>query len=265
MGKCKSCGKGGLFLELRNGLCFSCFQIHTDYQLEVTTSRIRSLSQDNSKFREKLDALTSNIASLEQEKSEFHKKLDELTSNIASLEEEKAKILAIRDEALKYASYLLKKLPKTPDTVESVEPLSEHTSEISDDWVPADGDKSITFERLVNVSISAHENHGQKIKNPEQQDRFLRSIFNKLSVLSIDMESKCADIVGSSGNVYKVSLSKCQCADFIHRREPCKHMWLLANKLGIINYNINFSQLSAETERLRILVSKNHPIKLIGE
>ena len=45
----------------------------------------------------------------------------------------------------------------------------------------------------------------------------------------------CASIRGSSGNVYRTTLSDCTCPDFQFRHTPCKHMYYLACDMGLLS------------------------------
>lgn len=45
--------------------------------------------------------------------------------------------------------------------------------------------------------------------------------------------SVTAEVVSSSGSVYKTTLTDCTCEDFHFRKKPCKHMYCLALTLGL--------------------------------
>lgn len=58
---------------------------------------------------------------------------------------------------------------------------------------------------------------------------------NKKKVLEIDKEAQTASIVGSSGEIYTVTLDNCNCADFSHSGgKPCKHIYRLAMELDLL-------------------------------
>lgn len=58
---------------------------------------------------------------------------------------------------------------------------------------------------------------------------------NKKKVLEIDKEAQTASIVGSSGEIYSVTLDNCNCVDFAHSKgKPCKHIYRLAMELGLL-------------------------------
>ena len=50
---------------------------------------------------------------------------------------------------------------------------------------------------------------------------------------TIDANTKTAEIYGSDGMAYAVSLSDCECVDYERRCLPCKHMIRLALELGL--------------------------------
>lgn len=51
----------------------------------------------------------------------------------------------------------------------------------------------------------------------------------------LDQERAIAQVAGSSGKFYKTSLSSCTCFDFSKNKKPCKHMYQLAMKYGLID------------------------------
>lgn len=65
--------------------------------------------------------------------------------------------------------------------------------------------------------------------DPQQRYRIYRALNDNLQVHSVDKIKKSGEIIGTSGEIYKVSLNSCSCPDFKHRLLPCKHMY----KLGI--------------------------------
>lgn len=49
----------------------------------------------------------------------------------------------------------------------------------------------------------------------------------------VDANTETAEIYGSDGMAYTVSLSDCECVDYERRGLPCKHMIRLALELGL--------------------------------
>ena len=64
------------------------------------------------------------------------------------------------------------------------------------------------------------------------KDRYNRSIHEDIQLASPVAIS--ASIRGASGNVYHTTLYSCSCTDFQTRKTPCKHMYKLAEELGLI-------------------------------
>ncbi len=52
---------------------------------------------------------------------------------------------------------------------------------------------------------------------------------------SVDPSGESAQVEGSSGEVYDVTLNECSCVDFERRGLPCKHMYLLASLNGLLD------------------------------
>lgn len=66
---------------------------------------------------------------------------------------------------------------------------------------------------------------------PEQQKR---SDAGRKLVKKIMIKGETGTYQGSGKKPYIVSLDNCSCGDFIRHHEPCKHMFALAIKLGIV-------------------------------
>lgn len=71
------------------------------------------------------------------------------------------------------------------------------------------------------------------IDTPEQAERYNRAIAQNMKILSVSGDSKSAQVLGTTGEIYHTSLVDCNCEDFKRRHLPCKHMYLL----GIEIYN----------------------------
>ena len=70
---------------------------------------------------------------------------------------------------------------------------------------------------------------------PEQIKRRLNGEKIKSDKVTVNREAQTAEIVGSSGEVYAVSLAECSCMDYYMKKSPCKHMYRLADELGVSN------------------------------
>lgn len=65
-------------------------------------------------------------------------------------------------------------------------------------------------------------------QTPSQQDRIKRAVEQNLKVKTLLSNGYSGKIVGTTGNVYLVTLKNCTCQDFKRRQKPCKHMYFLA-------------------------------------
>lgn len=86
-------------------------------------------------------------------------------------------------------------------------------------------------------------------QEPAQQDRIQRSIEHNLSMKSMLSSGYSGKVIGTTGNVYLVSLNKCTCQDFKRRRLPCKHMYYLAQqskRCEILNDKYGYSILKSK-------------------
>jgi len=70
-------------------------------------------------------------------------------------------------------------------------------------------------------------------KELDQRLRQARATAPKYAPLSLDINAQTATFKGSSGRVYETSLYTCTCRDYSIRQLPCKHMYRLAQELGI--------------------------------
>lgn len=50
----------------------------------------------------------------------------------------------------------------------------------------------------------------------------------------LDIISLTAIMIGSDGDLYEVSLDRCTCFDFTSRQLPCKHIYRLADEVGLL-------------------------------
>lgn len=64
-----------------------------------------------------------------------------------------------------------------------------------------------------------------------QASRYARSIEDYMQIIYIDKSAGTAEIMGTQGTVYDVTLDKCNCPDFENRHLPCKHIYLLARNV----------------------------------
>lgn len=81
-------------------------------------------------------------------------------------------------------------------------------------------------------------------------------------VIAFDAVNHTMQIIGSSGEAYDVTLDSCTCTDFSVRKEPCKHIYKLADKLNllpklpVVNKSLAEAfreQIPAEIERYKAL------------
>ena len=99
-------------------------------------------------------------------------------------------------------------------------------------------------------------------ENQELHDEY-EQLRRQKSALNLKLDS--VDFTNQTGRIknYEVSLEKCSCVDFIMRRKPCKHMYRLANELGIFQLiskakakNLP-SSTESETKFVRDALKKN--------
>lgn len=74
---------------------------------------------------------------------------------------------------------------------------------------------------------------GDHLQYKPQQDRRDRALSGDLMPDVVDLEKKCATFLGSNGKKYGTTLIGCTCPDFEEREKPCKHIYWLANELGL--------------------------------
>lgn len=70
----------------------------------------------------------------------------------------------------------------------------------------------------------------------EQVQRILLAKSKKIQneIIDFNDDLKIMRIQGSGKEPYSVTLNNCTCSDFEHRKLPCKHMYALAFRLGIL-------------------------------
>lgn len=69
--------------------------------------------------------------------------------------------------------------------------------------------------------------------DPDQVKRRLNGEKISPQAVSVDADGRCALIAGSEPEPYRVTLTGCSCFDFAGRGLPCKHMYRLADELGL--------------------------------
>lgn len=67
----------------------------------------------------------------------------------------------------------------------------------------------------------------------DQQKRIQSAKGTKITPISVDIETQTGVFGGSAKKPYQVSLDECNCADFMRRKLPCKHIYRLAMELGV--------------------------------
>ena len=56
-------------------------------------------------------------------------------------------------------------------------------------------------------------------------------------VASVDLSAGTIRIQGSAPEPYETSLSSCDCEDFARRELPCKHIYALAERMGLLKWD----------------------------
>lgn len=69
----------------------------------------------------------------------------------------------------------------------------------------------------------------------EQSRRLERARNGELTPVWVDTRIALASFVGGDSKKYHTSLKKCSCPDFKKRGVPCKHMYYLADQMGMID------------------------------
>lgn len=68
---------------------------------------------------------------------------------------------------------------------------------------------------------------------PDQIKRRLTAEKIKACAVKVDTDMQTATIQGSEAEPYVVTLNSCTCIDYTMRGLPCKHMYRLAQELGL--------------------------------
>lgn len=71
----------------------------------------------------------------------------------------------------------------------------------------------------------------EQLSKNGQEDRYNRSVYDDMHIISINKSLGTAEIMGTKGTVYDVTLNSCNCPDFEDRHLPCKHIYLLARNV----------------------------------
>ena len=71
----------------------------------------------------------------------------------------------------------------------------------------------------------------------DQVKRIISGIDPKMrkKIVSINKDDPEITIQGSAKEPYVATLTECTCPDFAIRQAPCKHMYCLANELGLLD------------------------------
>lgn len=94
--------------------------------------------------------------------------------------------------------------------------------------------------------------------DPEQLKRRINA--QKIKTDNVTDHGEYYKIIGSSGDVYKVTLNSCSCFDFANRALPCKHIYRFAVEHNAIeelpkikpkNARIFLKKVDQEIERFR--------------
>ena len=92
---------------------------------------------------------------------------------------------------------------------------------------------------------------------PDLRKRLFHAANEHMTLESLG--SFTATVMGEGGKTYQTSLTGCSCADFIYRRQTCKHMMFLAMSLGwncFEHGKQTKAQLSDINSRISVLESK---------
>lgn len=82
-------------------------------------------------------------------------------------------------------------------------------------------------------------------EDPDQIRRRINAL--KIKADKITDHGDHYEIIGSSGDVYKVTLNICSCFDFVGRGLPCKHMYRFALDHNIIE---DFSKIKPKNAKI---------------
>lgn len=74
------------------------------------------------------------------------------------------------------------------------------------------------------------------LNDVEQVQRIILGMGKKVKsgILSLDKSAGVAKIQGSGKEPYECTLNECTCADFFMRRRPCKHIYAIADEMGLL-------------------------------
>lgn len=97
----------------------------------------------------------------------------------------------------------------------------------------------------------------------------------KKKIVSLDPDAQLLVVSGSAAEPYQCNLESCTCADFAIRHLPCKHIYCLADELGLLADLPKYKKGSgsfdsaAELERYRSLyesgqISADAYVKVCG-
>lgn len=93
----------------------------------------------------------------------------------------------------------------------------------------------------------------------EQVKRIEAGLKLKKDVVLFDASEQKMSISGSATEPYECTLHECNCTDFAFRQAPCKHMYCLADELGLLGDRPKYKKgngsfdPAAEIERYRSL------------
>lgn len=84
------------------------------------------------------------------------------------------------------------------------------------------------------------------------------------SKVDTDKEKETAVISGSASTPYNVTLSSCDCSDFIVRGLPCKHIYRLALDLGYMSDLPEYDKALGKTFDISAEIERYHELYLKG-
>lgn len=154
-----------------------------------------------------------------------------------------------------YWAYYIKKLRSGDIPDKSAKELLQ---ELKDLWNTAPPAGTTIFTTSKREWETAWDNEIHAL--PDQQRRQQRIRYLSAPV-SLDRDSHTAVFHGTGG-IYHTSLQHCDCPDFLERFLPCKHIYRLANELGVFFAPLAESRLiSSETRQYSPNISVTYSVR----
>ena len=177
----------------------------------------------HSRFRSLRNQLENQTAVAQKANAAFHT----LSENTEADRRQWALKLKQAQNDLKCAQQEKQAISEQLERVLFPEAFQEDTSNFNDNSEQLLTARDITTRELIDFLLCS-------IIGAEQQERFDRSKSPSIKILSFapaNDNNVIAEVEGSTGEVYRTSLTTCSCPDFTFRQRPCKHMYALAIEL----------------------------------